>query len=383
MKKHEKHTHHDSTAYHSGADTTDQQSTETLKIHPGIDTPVPAAVSRKRKRERSVDEHVDGILHRDRVALAQTITLIESMKAGHNETALRVLERIMPHTGASIRVGITGSPGAGKSTFIEALGTALIERGRRVAVLAIDPSSQISRGSILGDKTRMEKLSVQPEAFIRPSPAAGSLGGVARKTREAMLICEAAGFDVILIETVGVGQSETVVRSMVDFFLLLMLAGAGDQLQGIKRGIIELADAIAITKADGDNVQHAQLAKHEYETALHLLIPASSDWTPPVRVCSSLTLEGISDLWEMILDFNERMKRNGFLQRRRREQAVAWMHDTIRQSLHERFAANPDVAALLPALERNVEAGGIPALTAAQQLLDTFFANKNSEGNMQ
>jgi LAO/AO transport system kinase len=375
MKKRDKHTHEDSAAYRSATDTTGQNSSGTTKIQPAVDVPVPSTLPRKRKRERSVEEHVDGILKRDRVALAQTITLIESMKPEHNETALHVLERIMPHTGASIRVGITGSPGVGKSTFIEAFGTALIERGQRVAVLAIDPSSQISRGSILGDKTRMEKLSVQPGAFIRPSPSAGSLGGVARKTREAMLVCEAAGFDVILIETVGVGQSETVVRSMVDFFLLLMLAGAGDQLQGIKRGIVELADAIVITKADGDNITHALLAKHEYETALHLLLPASQDWTPPVRTCSALNLEGIPGLWDMILDFRERMMRNGFLPRRRMEQAVAWMHDTIRQTLEERFSADPAVTSLLPKLARDVEAGVIPALTAAQQLLDTFFEN--------
>jgi LAO/AO transport system kinase len=272
-----------------------------LTVVPGVRAPeAPAAdavqARRRRRPELGIDDHVEGILAGDRVILGRTITLIESLKPEHNDMALAVMERILPHTGKSIRIGITGVPGVGKSTFIEALGTLLTREGHRLAVLAIDPSSSISGGSIMGDKTRMEKLSADAHAFIRPSPSAGSLGGVARKTREAMLICEAAGFDVVLIETVGVGQSETLVHSMVDFFLLLMLAGAGDMLQGIKRGIMELADAVAITKADGDNLLASRRARHEYETALHYLTPSVPGWHPPVQTCSALTGEGIQEV---------------------------------------------------------------------------------------
>jgi LAO/AO transport system kinase len=266
----------------------------------------------------------------------------------------------------------------GKSTFIEALGSLLTARGHRVAVLAIDPSSTRSRGSIMGDKTRMERLSVDPRAFIRPSPSAGSLGGVARKTREAMLLCEAAGFDIVFIETVGVGQSETMVHSMVDCFLLLMLAGAGDQLQGIKRGIMELADAIAINKADGDNVLAARAARAEYENALHLMSYPWPDWVPPVLTCSAVSGDGMEEVWATIAAFGERMTANGVLERKRREQALAWMHDTIRQSLHEHFAAHAGVAALLPELERRVAEGSLPPLLAAQRLLETFLGDNVS-----
>jgi LAO/AO transport system kinase len=354
-----------------------QQTGEALYVVPGVSSAgatIPStSKSRKKQPEPGIEELVKGILEGDRILLARTITLIESRKTDHNEKALRVLEHLLPYTGRSIRIGITGVPGVGKSTLIEALGTYLIRRGHRVAVLAIDPSSQLSRGSILGDKTRMEQLSVERNAFIRPSPAAGSLGGVARKTREAMLACEAAGFDVVLVETVGVGQSETVVHSMVDFFLLLMLAGAGDQLQGIKRGIMELADAIAIHKADGDNLLHAAVAKNEYEAALHLMSSTSPGWSPPVLTCSSLTLEGIPQLWETIADYQSRMTDSGFFVSKRKEQAVAWMNETIRQSLLDRFSTHPSVSKNLHIIEREVDAGNIPALTAAQRLLNMFF----------
>lgn len=359
----------------SGCEETARGSHGRLDVRPGIEAPGNTAPSVRRRASRalSVEEHVQGILEGDRVVLGKTITLIESLRPEHHRKALRVIEQLLPHTGRAVRIGITGVPGAGKSTFIEALGSRLTERGHRIAVLAIDPSSQISRGSIMGDKTRMEKLSVDPNAFIRPSPSAGSLGGVARKTREAMLVCEAAGFDVVFVETVGVGQSETMVHSMVDFFLLLMLAGAGDSLQGIKRGIMELADAVVINKADGDNQVHARHARAEYESALRLMKNPAPDWTPPVLACSSLTRVGIDEIWDSIDEYRARMRENGWLERKRREQALAWMHDTIRQALQDRFLTNSDVAARLPDLERQVTAGRIPALLAAQQLLEAFF----------
>lgn len=351
-----------------------------LGIAPGITAPANTApgVKRSRRRELNLDEHVAGILQGDRVVLGKTITLIESRNPEHNRKALLVMEQLLPHTGKAIRVGITGAPGVGKSTFIEALGTWLTARGHRVAVLAIDPSSQVSSGSIMGDKTRMEKLSVDAHAFIRPSPSAGSLGGVARKTREAMLVCEAAGFDVVMIETVGVGQSETMVHSMVDCFLLLMLAGAGDQLQGIKRGIMELADAVAITKADGDNVLPAQRARSEYESALHLMKYPAPDWTPPVLTCSATTGAGIEDVWNSIDAFRRVMRENGHLESKRKDQALAWMHDTIRETIRDRFVAHEGVAAELGEVERQVAAGEVPPLLAAQRLLEIFFGEEFS-----
>lgn len=364
---------------HSGAETgkeeTARRSKGRLDVRPGVESPGSTAPSARRRspRELSIDEHVEGILSGDRVVLGKTITLIESLKPEHNRKALSVMERLLPHTGNAVRIGITGVPGVGKSTFIEALGSWLTERGHRIAVLAIDPSSQISSGSIMGDKTRMEKLSVDDHAFIRPSPSAGSLGGVARKTREAMLVCEAAGFDVVFVETVGVGQSETMVHSMVDFFLLLMLAGAGDSLQGIKRGIMELADTVVINKADGDNLAHANRARSEYEGALHLMKYPAPDWSPPVLTCSALTRAGMEQIWQTIEDYRARMSANGWTEKKRREQALAWMHDSIRQALQDRFHAHAEVSALLPALEHEVSAGRLPALLAAQRLLESFF----------
>lgn len=339
-------------------------------VSPGNISP---ALRRRASRELSIDQHIEGILAGDRVVLGKTITLIESLKADHHRKALAVMEGLLPHTGKSVRIGITGVPGAGKSTFIEAIGSLLTERGHRIAVLAIDPSSRISSGSIMGDKTRMETLSVNPDAFIRPSPSAGSLGGVARKTREAMLVCEAAGFDVVFVETVGVGQSETMVHSMVDFFLLLMIAGAGDSLQGIKRGIMELADTVVINKADGDNVLAADRARNEYEHALHLMKPVEADWSPPVLTCSSVTRAGIDDVWNTVRNYHERMTENGVLEKKRRRQALAWMHESVRQALQDRFLDHTGVAALLPELEQAVFAGEQPALLAAKRLLEEFF----------
>jgi LAO/AO transport system kinase len=363
---------------HSGAEVpgdTVNGSEGRLGIRPGIETPANTMQDAKRRHARVLDieEHVRGILQGDRVVLGKTITLIESMKAEHHRKALDVMTALLPHTGNAIRIGITGAPGVGKSTFIEALGVYLCDTGHTVAVLAIDPSSQISSGSIMGDKTRMEKLSVHNNAFIRPSPSAGSLGGVANKTREAMLLCEAAGFDVVIIETVGVGQSETMVHSMVDCFLLLQLAGAGDHLQGIKRGIMELADMLAITKADGANTLAAEHARSEYENALHLMKYPVPEWRPPVLTCSALEGTGIAMLWENIERFAGVMKERGHFQQKRRDQALSWLHDTIRQSLHDRFFAHQEVSQLLDSMQQKVADGEIPPLLAAHKLLETFF----------
>jgi LAO/AO transport system kinase len=289
--------------------------------------------SSPRRRALTIDDYVAGVLARDRVILARTITLIESNVPAHQQTAQEVLRRLLPHTGGAIRVGITGVPGVGKSTFIEALGMHLVEQGHQLAVLAIDPTSSRTRGSILGDKTRMERLSREPAAFIRPSPTAGVLGGVARKTRETMLVCEAAAFDVLLLETVGVGQSETTVRSMVDFFLLLMLAGAGDELQGIKKGIMELADALVITKADGDNLTNAHRARADYNQALHYLAPATAGWRSRAYSCSALTGEGIPRVWDIIRQFQRQTMESGVFQERRKAQALDWMQAMITEHL--------------------------------------------------
>ncbi|MDH7514381.1 MAG: methylmalonyl Co-A mutase-associated GTPase MeaB [Bacteroidota bacterium] len=332
-----------------------------------------------RKAELTVEAFVDGILCRDRVIIGRAITLIESKRPQDNHKALEIIERILPHTGSSIRIGITGVPGVGKSTFIEALGTIITDEGHRLAVLAVDPTSSISRGSIMGDKTRMHKLACNPHAYIRPSPSAGSLGGVAYKTREAMLVCEAAGFDVVFVETVGVGQSETIVSSMVDFFLLLVLAGAGDHLQGIKRGIMELADAVAITKADGRNRLDAERARVEYEQALHLLRPPVPGWSPSVVTCSARTNEGIREIWALIREFEKLTKSNGSFQQKRNEQMQAWMYETIRDSLFDRFRSHPAVSSAIPAMEARVIEGKIPPITAAQKLLNLFSGKKTDK----
>ena len=318
-------------------------------------------------------EYVDGILRGDRSALSRAVTLVESALAVDREMAEQIVEDCLPHSGCSIRVGITGVPGAGKSSLIEALGRSLIEdRKEKVAVLAIDPSSQLSGGSILGDKTRMPGLAASDMAFIRPSPSRGISGGVAQRTREVMLLCEAAGYRNILVETVGVGQSETAVHEMVDFFLLITLAGAGDELQGIKRGVMELADLIAVNKADGENLGAAERARSEAENALHFFPAQESGWTPRAITCSTVTGTGIRELWECVLEYVELVRANGWLERARRIQQKRWMHETIDQSLRQRFYANPAVRPSIEALERDVAAGRTTSFRAARMLLEMY-----------
>jgi len=326
-----------------------------------------------RRGRLSLEGYVNGVLGGDRVVLARAITLIESDLPQDAELAARLLDAVLPHAGKSRRLGITGVPGVGKSTFIDTLGMYLLsERGERLAVLSVDPSSPVSGGSILGDKTRMERLSVEEGAFIRPSPSRGHLGGVARKTRETILLCEAAGFPNILVETVGVGQSETAVRSMTDFFLLLMLAGAGDELQGIKRGIIEMLDAMAINKADGENKPKAERARTEYAGALHLF-PASADgWIPPVLTCSSLSGEGIADVWEAVLAHREHMEKTGHFAARRSRQALEWMNELVSLGLEEMFRGDPKVSRRLPELRDAVRDGRVTPFAASRELLAMF-----------
>lgn len=325
------------------------------------------------KKRFTVDAYAEGILQGDRIMLSRAITLVESALKEDALLSEQVLEKVMHATGNSLRIGITGVPGVGKSTFIEAFGTYLTGMGKKLAVLAIDPSSQKSHGSILGDKTRMEKLSHNPNAYIRPSATGSSLGGVTTKTRESMLLCEAAGFDVIFIETVGVGQSETAVHSMVDFFLLLMLAGAGDELQGIKKGIMEMADAIVINKADGSNLQHAANAKIAYENALHLFPENDSGWYPKVLTASALKSEGLEQLWQLIQEFDQFMKERGYFEQNRNDQNLKWMKETIRHQLEKLFYDASSVKALLKTKELEVIERKVPANMAARQLLSLFF----------
>jgi LAO/AO transport system kinase len=324
-------------------------------------------------RRLPFQNYVDGVLNADRMVLARAITLVESSLPADSDLAAQLLDTLLPNTGRALRVGITGVPGVGKSTFIDTLGMHLIrERGESVAVLSVDPSSPISGGSILGDKTRMERLAVEERAFIRPSPAGGHLGGVARRTRETMLLCEAAGYRNVLVETIGVGQSETAVRSMTDFFLLLMLAGAGDELQGMKRGIIEMIDGMAINKADGDNKLKAERARIEYAGALHLF-PASPDgWAPRVLTCSSAEGEGIGAVWQMVLAHRELLEGNGWLATRRNLQALEWMRQLTMTGLDELFRGNRAVAARLPALEEEVRIGSKTPFAASRELLALF-----------
>jgi len=315
----------------------------------------------------------DAVLAGDRRALARAITLVESNRADHRSEADRLLERLLPESRESIRIGITGVPGVGKSTFIESFGIHVIGRGHKVAVLAIDPSSRRSGGSILGDKTRMEELSRNPDAFIRPSPAGETLGGVARRTREAMLVCEAAGFDVIVVETVGVGQSETAVADMTDLFLLLLLPGGGDELQGLKRGIVEMADIVLVNKDDGDFAPAAQRATSEYRAALHLLGAGSADWPVPVATCSALTGKGMDEAWQAVEVFRRTMTQTGARAARRAEQALAWMWSEIREGLVSSLRTDPDIARRLPDLEAEVATGRITPAAAARQVLQSFI----------
>jgi len=325
-----------------------------------------------RRRRLTLDEYADGVRGGRRGVLAQAITLVESNHPQHLAQAQELLTRLMPGTGGARRIGITGVPGVGKSTFIERFGLNLTGAGHRVAVLAVDPSSGLTGGSILGDKTRMMELSAEPNAFIRPSPSAGTLGGVAGKTREAMLVCEAAGFDVILIETVGVGQSETVVAEMTDFFLALMLPGAGDQLQGIKRGLLEFADLIAVNKADGPNLDAARRAAAEYRSVLHLLPRRPGNWSPPVLTCSARDNSGLDEIWEAIREHHAQAEQTGLLEVRRREQFLRWMWSMVDDQLQARLRAHPHIRSALPTLEDEVRAGRLPPTVAAHRLLEAF-----------
>ena len=309
-----------------------------------------------------------GIRARERAVIARAITLIESRRGDHQKAARRLVQELLPLTGKAIRVGITGVPGVGKSTTIDALGTFLTSKGHKVAVLAVDPSSTRSGGSILADKTRMPRLSSDANAFVRPSPSSGTLGGVAAKTRESMLICEAAGYDVVLVETIGTGQSETMVADMTDFFLVLMLPGAGDELQGLKKGVSEIADMIAINKADGDNIKRAQAAAAEYRAALHILNPRSPSWSPPVVTYSALTEAGIAELWDSILDHRQRMGKAGELDARRQEQQVKWMWAMLEERVFARLKSNPALKAKLPRIEAAVAAGRMSPALAVEEI---------------
>lgn len=328
----------------------------------------------KKKREISVDEYVNGILNSDRVMLSQAITLVESNLSEHQHKAQQIIERCLPYAGKSIRVGITGVPGVGKSTTIEALGTKLTHSGHKLAVLAIDPTSEKTKGSILGDKTRMEELANDPNAFIRPSPSAGSLGGVARKTREIIILCEAAGFDVVFVETVGVGQSEVVAHSMVDFFLLLQLANAGDELQGIKRGIMEMADAISINKAELDP-NRAELAASQYRSALSLFPHNENGWKPVVFTSSAYTGDGIDKIWETIMEYVAQTKANGHFHKKRNEQNLRILSETINSTLTERFYNSQFIVDKLEKFKQDVLNDRVSAYIAAQELIDGYFDN--------
>ena len=349
-----------------------------LVVNEGVEHPAsvnPYLKKKPRKRQLSVTEFVEGIVKGDVTVLSQAVTLVESVRPEHQAVAQEVIERCLPYSGRSIRVGISGVPGAGKSTSIDVFGLHVLEQyGGKLAVLAIDPSSERSKGSILGDKTRMEKLSVHPKSFIRPSPSAGSLGGVARKTRETIVLCEAAGFDKIFVETVGVGQSETAVHSMVDFFLLIQLAGTGDELQGIKRGIMEMADGIVINKADGDNLEAAKLAATQFRNALHLFPAPESGWTPQVLTYSGFYNRGVKEIWDMIYQYIDFVKKNGYFEYRRNEQSKYWMYETINEHLRDSFYHNPRIEEMLEGKERQVLQGSLSSFVAAKDLLDTYFA---------
>ena len=336
---------------------------------------------RKKRRALSTDEYVEGILAGNITILSQAITLIESNNPTHYAQAQEIIERCLPHAGRSVRIGITGVPGAGKSTFIEAIGGMVASLRHRLAVLAIDPSSERSGGSILGDKTRMESISSNPDIFIRPSPSAGSLGGVARKTRETIVLCEAAGYDVIFIETVGVGQSETAVHSMVDMFMMLQISGAGDELQGIKRGIMEMADMMVITKADGENIHKAELAKVQYQGALHLFPMPESGWRPKVFTCSSVAKTGLEEVWKGVEEYLDHIQANGYYEANRNRQNKYWMYESINEALKSSFYQNPSIAERIADVEQRVLDAKLSSFIAAKELLDIYFGESNQSLN--
>lgn len=367
-------------ASHQGDFFPDYDNKDTsLIINEGVErlpivNPYITKVYKKKPSLRTVDEYMEGIEKGDTTILSQAITLVESHKPEHRAIAQQIIQRCqsLSNIKSTMRIGITGVPGAGKSTFIEAFGSYLTSKGHKLAVLAIDPSSEKSKGSILGDKTRMETLCNDPNAFIRPSPSAGSLGGVARKTRETILLCEAAGYDVVFIETVGVGQSETAVHSMSDFFLLLMLSGAGDDLQGIKRGIMEMSDLIAITKADGTNIDKANMAKALYANALHLFPPTESTWVPTALTSSAVTKEGLPEILAKIEEYFNLVKENGYYHKKRREQARYWMYESINESLKNMFYENETIEKLLPDYEEAVLKGDLESFSAASELIEKY-----------
>lgn len=349
-----------------------------LTVNSGVKQPpsVNPYLTRRKKRTISASELVDGILKGDVTMLSRAVTMVESLSPDHQAVAQEVIEKCLPYSGNSRRIGITGVPGAGKSTSIDVFGLHVLKTpGSKLAVLAIDPSSERTKGSILGDKTRMEKLSIHPDAFIRPSPSAGSLGGVARKTRETIVLCEAAGYNNIFVETVGVGQSETAVHSMVDFFLLIQLAGTGDELQGIKRGIMEMADGIVINKADGDNIDRARLAQAQFRSALQLFPPAPSGWKPEVLTYSGYFELGIPEVWDMIDRYFDFVKENGYFERKRHQQARYWMYETIDEQLRCNFYNDTEVASRLVRCERDVLNNRRSSFTAAREVLDFYFAS--------
>lgn len=333
---------------------------------------------RKRKALPTAQQFLDGILAGNITILSQAITLVESAKPAHHALAQEIIHLCLPYSGKSMRIGITGVPGVGKSTFIESMGNYVLDQGKKLAVLAIDPSSQLTKGSILGDKTRMETLSVQQNAFIRPSPSAGALGGVANATRESIILCEAAGFDVIFVETVGVGQSEIAVHGMVDFFLLLMLSGAGDELQGIKRGIMEMADSIIINKADGDNVIRAKRARREYLNALHLFPATQSGWIPKVVTCSALNSTGLERVWEVLNEYLNHTQVKGYFEHKRAQQAENWMEETLKEKLGQLFFLDEQIKSTLPEFRDLVKNGKLNPYKAADELLTLFTASRKS-----
>lgn len=352
-----------------------------LNVQEGVEQPDQVSnfylerIRTQKRKEPSVEDLVDGIVHGDRIMLSRAITLVESSLFAHQQKAQRVIEQCLPYSGNSVRLGITGVPGAGKSTTIEALGKMLTGLNHKVAVLAIDPSSERSKGSILGDKTRMEELSTDPNAFIRPSPSAGSLGGVARKTREIILLCEAAGFDVVIVETVGVGQSEVAAHSMVDFFLLLQLANQGDELQGIKRGIMEMADMIAINKADIDPTK-AELAAQQYRNALHLFPMPDSQWSVKVQVSSAYTKLGVQDIWNNVMEYVAFTKGSGYFYQKRQQQNLRILREFIENSLKDRFYNAPGMEDRLNAVNDQILANKVSAYTAAEQLLEDYLRGR-------